>query len=159
MAGTLLVTSDRAKNSEAMLIPLSPLATSLIAAMPGFAGPYIFSSSGGQSPIRSFSHAKKRLDAALAERGKAIPAWVLHDFRRCCRSGLGRLGVAPVVAELCLGHAQHGIAAVYDRYSYLDEKRDALRRWEAHLLSVVAPPPDAGEKVVAMPAKRARAWA
>jgi integrase len=115
----------------------------------------VFSTTAGRRPIQAFSHAKDRLDRAIAAAGATIPEFVVHDFRRCVRSGLGRLGVPAVVAELCLGHKQKGILDVYDRYSYLDEKRDALRQWEAHLLAVVAPPPAEGN-VVAMPA-RARA--
>lgn len=52
-----------------------------------------------------------------------------------------------IVAELCLGHRQPGIVGVYDRHSYLDEKRDALTRWEQRLLGIVTPPP---ENVVAL---------
>ena len=60
------------------------------------------------------------------------------------RSGLGRIGIPLVTAELCLGHKQSGIIGVYDRYSYFDEKRDALLRWQTQFLSIVEPPlPDA----------------
>jgi hypothetical protein len=33
---------------------------------------------------------------------------------------------------------RQSIGARYDQYEYLDEKRDALARWEAHLLSIVS---------------------
>jgi integrase len=85
----------------------------------------------------------------FAAQGATIPKFTIHDFRRCLRSGLGRLGVPTHVAELCLGHKQRGIVATYDQYDYLAEKTDALERWEKHLLGVVAPPDP--EKVVALP--------
>jgi integrase len=148
---TLTVPAARSKVGDAMLIPLPSAAVELIKALPRFSGPYIFSTTAGRSPITAFSHAKTTLDRAVAASGATMPAFVVHDFRRCVRSGLGRLGVASVVAELCLGHKQPGIVGVYDRHSYYDEKRAALRRWEAHLLSLVEQPPEpAGDNVVPM---------
>ena len=40
---------------------------------------------------------------------KTIPRWTLHDLRRTMRTGLGRLGVEPHIAELVIGHAKKGI--------------------------------------------------
>ncbi|HEY6456011.1 MAG TPA: site-specific integrase, partial [Steroidobacteraceae bacterium] len=62
-----------------------------------------------------------------------IAAFTLHDLRRTVRTGLGRLKVAPHIAELCLNHAQRGIVATYDTHTYMDEKRAALEKWAAHL--------------------------
>jgi hypothetical protein len=63
---------------------------------------------------------------------------------------MGMLGVPVHVAELVLGHALTGIVATYDRYTYLAEKRDALNRWEAHVLQVVGGTPTATAEVVAL---------
>jgi len=138
---TLTIPADRSKSGEAMLVPLSPSAVELIAAIPRFSGPHIFTTSAGVRSLESWSRVRSKLAAALASLDADIPAFVVHDFRRCVRSGLGRLGVSAVVAELVLGHRQPGIVGVYDRHSYLDEKRDALARWERHLLGIVEPPP------------------
>jgi integrase len=151
-AATLLVPSESAKSSAAQLVPLPPLAVELFAAMPRFSGPFIFSTSGGRVPVQHPSAAKARLDAALAAQGAEIPAFVAHDFRRAVRSGLGRLGVPAVVAELVLGHKQPGIVGVYDRHSYFAEKRAALERWQKHLLGLVSPAPEGGN-IVTLPAR------
>ncbi len=156
-AATLLVPPERAKNGDAMLIPLSPTAVELISETRRLSGPYIFSTTAGRAPVQAFSQAKQRLDAALAAQGTTIEPFVAHDFRRALRSNLSRLGVAPVVAEMCLGHKQRGIVQVYDRYGYLSEKREALLRWEKHLLGIVSPAPDSGGKIVALPSARVRA--
>jgi integrase len=76
-----------------------------------------------------------RSPAKCARRFKkaGIAAFTLHDLRRTCRTGLGRLKVAQHVAELCLNHAQPGIVGTYDTHEYLDEKRAALELWAAHL--------------------------
>jgi integrase len=140
-AGTLLLPAEVTKNGEAMLVPPPPLALDLLRMTPHFTGPFIFSSNGGHTQLQAASGAKQRLDKALREMGTEVGAFVIHDFRRVVRSGLGRIGIPPVVAELCLGHKQAGIIGVYDRHSYFDEKRDALLRWQTQLLSIVEPPP------------------
>lgn len=55
-----------------------------------------------------------------------IEHFVVHDFRRTCRSLLARNGVSPHIAERCLNHKLRGVEAIYDRYDYLKERRDAL---------------------------------
>jgi hypothetical protein len=45
---------------------------------------------------------------------------------------MARLAVAPHVIEAILNHRSgivSGVAAIYNRHDYLDEKRDALERW------------------------------
>lgn len=58
------------------------------------------------------------------------------------RSHLSALPVEQHVRELVIGHAQVGVKAVYDRYEYLDEKRECLELWQARLRDIVQPPPD-----------------
>ena len=69
--------------------------------------------------------------------GKALPHWTLHDLRRSMRSGLGRLGVPPHIAELAINHVKGGVEAIYDRYRYQHEIGAALARWAEHVLAVV----------------------
>lgn len=59
--------------------------------------------------------------------------WSLHDLRRTMASRMGDLGVSPHIIELCLNHKVPGIAGVYQRQLYLDERRDAFDRWGAEL--------------------------
>ena len=68
---------------------------------------------------------------------RGIEAFTLHDLRRTCRTGLAKLKVEPHIAERVLNHAQEMIAGTYDRHAYLDEKRGALEKWEAHLKRLV----------------------
>jgi hypothetical protein len=39
-------------------------------------------------------------------------------------------------AERVLNHVQPGVAGVYDRFAYLDEKRAALEKWSDHLVAL-----------------------
>jgi integrase len=71
----------------------------------------------------------------LKARMAPLPPWVLHDLRRTFRTGLGRLGVPPHVAELCVNHAKNGIEAVYDKHRYEPEIKAALEKWANHIVT------------------------
>ena len=54
---------------------------------------------------------------------------------------MARLCVPVHVVEAALNHLSgtiSGVAAVYNRYSYLDEKRTALEAWGRFVLSLAA---------------------
>jgi integrase len=95
---------------------------------------------GGTGPIeaklltRSVARCLPRLKKARVE------PFTLHDLRRTCRTGLARLGVRPDIAERVLNHAVGGVAGVYDVHGYMDERRDALDRWAAHLAGLAKKP-------------------
>jgi integrase len=57
-----------------------------------------------------------------------IEHFVVHDLRRTCRSLLSSNGVPPHIAERCLNHKLRGVEGVYDRYDYLEERREALSK-------------------------------
>jgi integrase len=64
-----------------------------------------------------------------------IPDWSPHDLRRTVRTTLAALGCPNDVAEAVLGHIQPGVAGVYNRHSYDQERRHWLTQlaqvWEA----------------------------
>jgi integrase len=89
-------------------------------------------------PVDGFGKAKLRLDAAMGViLGRPVEPFVLHDLRRTVRSRLSELRVPPVVAECVIGHALPGLLGVYDKWDYIDEKREALARWSARLSEIV----------------------
>ena len=59
-----------------------------------------------------------------------------HDLRRTGRTGLARLGVKVDIAERVLNHARERIEATYDLHEYIDEKREALRKWAKYLVEL-----------------------
>lgn len=134
----------RTKNGLAHLVPVVPLAKSLIDACPCL-GPHVFTTTG-ETAVSGFSRAKSNVDAAIVaalrkafeERGDdpeqaRMPDWTLHDLRRSMSTHMNeRLGIAPHVVEAVINHisgARSGVAGVYNRALYLDERRDALERW------------------------------
>ncbi len=56
----------------------------------------------------------------------------MHDLRRTAASGMARAKVPPYVVEKVLNHISgtiSGVAAVYNRYAYDEEKKEALDKW------------------------------
>jgi integrase len=109
----------------------------------------------GRTPISGWSRAKKQLDREIVEimkrqaldRGdgpkeiEAIPHWTFHDLRRIVTSGMARLGVPPHIADLILNHKSgkiKGVAAIYNRFEYLAERRAAFGLWGRHVEALVA---------------------
>jgi hypothetical protein len=48
--------------------------------------------------------------------------------------------VPPHITERLLNHVSgtiSGVAAIYNRWHYLDEMRDAVKLWEKHLFSML----------------------
>jgi integrase len=76
---------------------------------------------------------KRALDRACG-----VAGWTLHDVRRSVASGLQRLGERPEVIEAVLGHVIPGVAGIYRRHDFRDERRVALEVWNAHVASIVA---------------------
>jgi hypothetical protein len=113
-------------------------------------GPFLFSTTAGLKPLVGFSRAKIRLDALMVEElsheadcaAVELPDWTIHDLRRTARTHFSALPVPEVVRELLLAHKQKGLHAVYDQYSYLEEKRTALELWAARLRPILEPLPD-----------------
>jgi hypothetical protein len=96
----------------------------------------VFGRQGG--PFSGWSAAKLRLDARIAIAiGKSLPPWTFHDLRRSMRTGLGKLGVPPHVAERCINHVKGGVEAIYDRHKYQREIAEALALWAEHVAALV----------------------
>ena len=56
-----------------------------------------------------------------------------HDLRRTVASIMTSSGVSRTTVGHILNHAERGVTAVYDRYSYDREKRAAIEAWSHHL--------------------------
>lgn len=141
------IPGSRTKNGRTHVIPLPPLARSIIADMPVILNSdYIFSTTG-KSPVSGFSKAKKLLDAEMTKLAGPLPPWRLHDLRRTTATGLASLGVQLPVVERLLNHVSGsfgGVAGVYQRHEFSTEKRDALERWAVHLQGLSAPQANVG---------------
>jgi integrase len=142
------IPAERYKTGAATLVPLSPAAKAMFGERPAEQPreqDFVFSATAGKKPFNGFSKSKTNLDALVAELRKRegrdpMPPWVLHDLRRTARSLMSRAGVSSDIAERVLGHIIPGVRGVYDRYAYVDEKRDALERLAGVIERILSPP-------------------
>jgi len=61
-----------------------------------------------------------------------------HDLRRTAASLMTSSGIQRIVVQKILNHVETGVTAVYDRYSYDNEKRVALEAWGRQVAAIVA---------------------
>lgn len=105
----------------------------------------VFSTSSG-AKFSAFSKGKAKLDELVAEDGCGYLApWRLHDLRRTLATGFQRLGVRFEVTEAVLNHlggSRAGVAGVYQRYNWKQEKIAALDGWNDHIAMLLADPTD-----------------
>ncbi len=85
----------------------------------------------------SWSQPKARLD----ERS-GVKDWTLHDLRRTFSTIHASIGTPPHITDRLLNHLSGSrtlspIAKIYNRYSYLNEMRTALEKYERHLFKRV----------------------
>ncbi|WP_027834871.1 tyrosine-type recombinase/integrase [Maritalea myrionectae] len=127
--GLWTLPSSRVKNGTAHFVPLPKLALDILNSIPRFLNSdYVFTTTG-TSPISGFGRLKRRLDEHV---GLDAPGWRFHDLRRTMATGMAELRVAPHIIEAILNHKSgifSGVAAVYNRHLYLDEKLEALELW------------------------------
>ncbi|XLS12545.1 recombinase family protein (plasmid) [Bradyrhizobium sp. RDM4] len=132
---------ERTKNKLPHIVPLPPVAMALILEQPVL-GAHVFTTTGS-TPISGWSKIKRKvedqmLELAREERGKnfAIQQWGLHDLRRTAVTGMNEIGIMPHVVEAVVNHVsghKGGVAGVYNRAQYSEEKRVALERWASHV--------------------------
>jgi integrase len=155
------IPAAKAKNRNGHLVPLSDAAIAVLRSLPRTGEGLIFTTTG-KTPVSGFSRAKGRLDREMVKARRAslnlpqddagyrraigildkkalpveIPPWIIHDLRRTAATSMAGIKVAPHVVDKVLNHAGgeiRGVAAVYNRFEYLDERRDALEAWARYL--------------------------
>ncbi|OBX19778.1 integrase [Erythrobacter sp. QSSC1-22B] len=131
---------SRTKNGEPNSIPLNELA---IAELDKQAGATTWPRKGRIFATRSgagfsgYAKGKLKLDGLVrGAEGEPLPPWRLHDLRRTVATNFQRLGVRFEVTEAVLNHvsgSRAGVAGVYQRHDWKEEKIQALNDWNNHL--------------------------
>jgi integrase len=156
---------EQTKSDRTHRVPLSPLAAKIIGTLPKHDEMLLFPATRRRKKdalaarhISGWSAFKRTLDKKAHEQFRVmveringekrntgpttIKPWTLHDLRRTVASGMAALGVAPHVVERLLNHsagAIRGVAAVYNRYSYVPEMRLAVEIWAEHVTGIIHP--------------------
>ena len=138
------IPKERTKSGLAHVVPLPPLVVTVIkeAITANEKSEFVFPAATTQNTaISGFSKIQKRVVAAMVrEKKMAIERWTIHDFRRTVATGMARLGVPDIVIESTIEHAsgrKAGVAGIYNRYAYVNERRDALVKWAERVTEIV----------------------
>ena len=136
----ITIPASRSKNGRAHLVPMSQPVRTLLEAQPRQADrDRVFR-------VTAWNNAKTVLDRRIAEiNGGLLPGWVLHDIRRLFSTTLhDKLGIAPHIVEVLLGHAgghRAGVSGVYNLASYESACLHALDKWADHVIAIVTGEP------------------
>ena len=142
-----LLPAIRAKNGKPHLVPLSP---QIVAELDALAGGedwplmgYVLTTDAGKTRVSGFSKAKRKLDETISkliadENLPSFEPWRFHDLRRSVATGMQRLRISSDWIEAVQNRRKAGVAAIYQRYDYGQEKREALERWDTHVRLVMA---------------------
>lgn len=135
--GVWTIPSDRAKNRKAHFVHISEQFALVLQGIERVSDSDFVFTTNGTAPISGFSKMKAKLDK-FAD----VDGWTLHDLRRTFATiATGDLGVDPVVVDKILNHssgAVTGIAAVYQRHAYMEQRKAAMDQWGTFIASLSA---------------------
>jgi integrase len=132
-ARQVTLTDERTKNGIAHVVPLSDPALEILQGVTPHRS-LVFGM--GRNGYNGWGRSKLALDVA-----NGVKDWTLHDLRRTAATGMADLGVLPHVIEAVLNHIsghKAGVAGVYNKSTYANEKRAALDTWAGHIRVIVA---------------------
>jgi integrase len=156
----LVIPGSRTKNGLQHEVPLPALAVAQFLPRPvegadGRIRSAVFGKRANEG-YSGWSRSKARLDERMRERladgfaeahGRkprddeaTLTPWTLHDLRRTVATWLSEHGEEPHIVEALLNHvsgrAKAGVAGIYNRASYQDQKRAALAKWADHVAEI-----------------------
>jgi integrase len=133
---------SRTKNGRSHIVALSEPAVEILKSAKKVESEegLIFTLNG--SRISGWSKVRTRLAKAVTKALEKEPEhWTIHDLRRTFATLANEdLKIAPHIVDKILNHSNgvvRGVAAVYNRAEWLDERRAALEAWAKHILSMV----------------------
>jgi integrase len=130
--------AERAKNGRTHVVHLAEAVRAIIKAMPRIKGnPFVFAGRDNGT-IGGFSGIKDKINAEMVKARTPIADWRFHDFRRAGVTALADMGFPPHVCDRLLNHITgsiQGVAAVYQRAEFLNERKAALDAWAEHVLA------------------------
>jgi len=138
----VIVPPSKHKSRRGHTFYLSPPAVAVLDSLPDLGGKFLFSSTGGKTPVSGYSKGKARLDRILKERAEKEAAergeeaqpmepWTVHDIRRSVATRMAEMGIPGEHIEHVLGHSMEKLRRTYNKHTYAAEVREAMLRWGA----------------------------
>lgn len=131
------IPGSRTKNKSPQVVPLAPLAFKTLKAGFEHSGADVafcrrnrLMASRATALTRGFIRLREDVGAGDL---------TVHDLRRTGATMMAEIGVSGDVISRILNHTPPGpqVTKIYNRFDYEPQKREALERWEAHLMSIV----------------------
>lgn len=149
----------RVKNGRDHIIPLCPMARATVLELLDDIGEldqFLIPRLGGPEPL-----GRNKLWRALSlfaedVEGEARETWIAdppspHDLRRTVETRLASIGISEEVRDRIMNHAPKTVGGRhYNKHDYINEKRNALARWETFLETIL----QGGGVVVALADRR-----
>ena len=133
--GFWTIPAERSKNALVHRVPLCPPVIKVLGVLSRSrkSSPWVFPRS--DRPKDHFAAPQVAIDRVRKASGVKFRA---HDLRRTAASLMTGMGISRLTVGKILNHAEPGVTAVYDRYSYDAEKKDALDQWARRLMVIVS---------------------
>lgn len=135
----LFDTKGRRRKPREHLLPLNAAARQEVQALLQIAkvanSDHLFTSrTGGRTTQFTLSALVRNISMQLKKRGEVTATFTFADLRRTCETRMTALGIPQEHRDQIQSHNLGNVTMRhYNRYSYLDEKKAALEKWE-HLL-------------------------
>jgi integrase len=134
--GWWTIPSARTKNGQSHRVPLNALALRIVSdlreLMRADPSRYVFASPKSDTHIENVQKALQRIRKATRIEFRG------HDLRRTGSTMMTAMGIPRETVRKILNHKEPGVTAIYDRYSYDKEKREALEAWSRRLQIIVS---------------------
>ncbi|WP_371229861.1 tyrosine-type recombinase/integrase [Roseovarius sp. 2305UL8-3] len=135
--GLMTLPAELTKNGRIHSIPIGEALVEVLSGLPRI-NQYLFPSNHENGTVfNGWGKAKQRFDGQLEE----VAPYTLHDLRRTFATTHAKLGTPIHVTEKLLNHVSgtiSGVAAVYNRHTYLEEMRAAVAAYDEFLVKLTA---------------------
>ena len=145
------LSASRTKNNKPHVVPLSELAISLIQNIEQidtksvFLFPRKIKKDRIERLIPSHTISKavnrfctRRINKHGVEISPGFTKFVPKDIRRTVKSRMGEIGISKEIRDRLHNHALHDVSSKhYDRFDYLQPKKDAIKVWNEWLVNII----------------------
>lgn len=124
------------KTQRGHIVPITPMMASILSRQPKI-GSAVFPGRNNPDIPLSWQSLTKAVSRMLSEESD-FPLFSPRDSRRTVKTHMARIKILKEVRDRIQNHAFSDVASThYDRYDYLDEKREGLERWERELQRII----------------------
>jgi integrase len=155
-AGTWLVHDEQTKTRTGFHVPLAPPVIKWFKELKQYAGDseYVLPARIANKTSRPTIDPRTlwaSIERAYVNKRLTVTKFTPHDTRSTAKGHMLNMGIPEHVTELTLNHVVQGMSGIYDVRKEIPEKRDALNKWAAFLVSLMpekeATSSDAGVEV------------